>query len=130
MTMLKQIRFPALMSCLGILLLGAGCESGDNPDPEHALRIDPSEVRFSQQTTTVTLRAVNGRPPYLWRVSDENMGKITGVPEDAGEKPTAVAEVNYQRVPGETGVNTVTVIDRRGWSATARMIAPAPGDLP
>ena len=118
----------ALLATLVVAFLGMGCESseGEMPDAAEALRLDPAEATVEPGGAAVTLRVVNGRPPYRWQVADATQGALTGVP-GGNDAPvwTEVNEVNYRAAADADGVNTVTVTDKRGWSATSRMrIAP------
>ena len=114
----------ALMLALSLLV--SGCEDSSIPDADDAIRLEPAQLTFSRDSMTARLRIVNGQPPYIWRVADATMGKLTGLPADAATVPTHIAEANYERFEGAVGVNTVTVYDKRGWSATSRLTAPAP----
>lgn len=90
------------------LLLTTGCEK-DLPSGA-SFRIEPERVVLTTQSA-VALTAVGGEAPLQWRVTDTNLGAVSG----GGET------VTYTRNEAE-GANSVEVTDARGWVAAARVI--------
>lgn len=105
--------------------LSAGCESGEDAsaNADDAPRVEPAEVSLQPGGAGVPLRVVNGRPPFLWQVVDAELGSLSGTATNAaGSQGWSYAvEVTYTPEPGVFGVNTVTVTDKRGWSASSRL---------
>lgn len=84
-----------------------GCDNSDST-ADADFYVDPADAVATVSSPTVVLTAVGGLEPYTWTVSDSTLGAVTG----------SGPAVTYTRTGGN-GVNTVTVTDERGWTASA-----------
>lgn len=106
-----------LAACLAHL---AGCETNsdvsgtEDGSGDPAFSISPSAVTLRVGDTTVKLSAVGGVAPFAWRVSDATLGTV---PADIDTRA-----VTYTSTGVKEGINTVTVTDDQGWSASALII--------
>ena len=92
--------------CMGAAL-AAGCDSSD--EAEATLTISPSAVYLAAgKVSVVTFTAAGGDGDYAWSLGETNLGEIFVADETAIYKSTTNA-----------GLNTVTVADEDGASATA-----------
>ena len=101
---------------LGVMLFfAAGCEDNAVPDtlneadPVGALTITPS-ASIGLDETYAVFTARGGTPPYSWTISDTSLGSIP---------QTDASTITYTRSGTTLGANTITVIDRNSWAATA-----------
>jgi ABC-type glycerol-3-phosphate transport system substrate-binding protein len=99
-------------------LAPAGCDSDSDDDlTGDEIYIKPASYTFkSADDKTVTLSVYGAKPPFQWRVSDPDMGTITGVTVNTN---TYTGTANYTRTPNMYGINTVFVIDARQWRASS-----------
>ncbi len=128
MSMKRTVKL-GLWSVCGTLLLLAlgGCDSDDNLTGDE-IYIKPASYTFrSLEDKVVTLSVHGAKPPFQWRVSDANMGTISGV---AADEDTFTGAANYTRTESSYGVNMVIVTDSRGWQASAVMNVPERLDEP
>jgi hypothetical protein len=96
-----------LVAGAGLMLIAAGCESGDGT--ESPVTVAPETVTMQAGgTETVVLEASGGLAPYGWTVSDTTLGTV------ASSSQVAV----YTRT-AESGVNIVTATDTNGYSGRA-----------
>lgn len=104
------------VTCGLILFFAAGCEDNTVPDtlnhadPVGALTISPSSVMIGADETFAVFTANGGTPPYSWSVSDSTLGSVP---------QTDASTVTYTRTGTTLGANTVRVVDRNSWVASA-----------
>ena len=105
-----------LAAVTALLAATTGCEN-DNDLSGDEMYLSPSSYRFGRTNDTVVSFGVHGAVlPVQWSVSDTSLGRVTGV---AMDEDVMVTAANYEREPGQWGVNTVIVRDARGWQASA-----------
>ncbi|MCX7592109.1 MAG: hypothetical protein N2255_10835 [Kiritimatiellae bacterium] len=89
-----------------------GCDDADELAGA-VFRIEPEQAILVEPGDTVILQAVGGEEPFRWTVSDGGLGSVT--------TGSVGRVVTYTRA-GSNGANVVTVMDSRGWTATATII--------
>ena len=90
-----------------MIFIIAACESGSEI-AEDAFRIEPKTHNLPMSQETLTLKAVGGKEPFTWRISDDTLGTLTGV--------TNARHVTYTR-NAKNGTQTVEVTDKNTWTA-------------
>ncbi len=94
------------VSLFGFCLL-TGCESSSSLTGSEFF-IDPPIVTLASSDEAFTMTAVGGEEPMTWSVSDAALGTVT----------TNGRSVVYART-ALNGVNIVTVVDAKTWTATS-----------
>ena len=101
------------------LLLGlclSGCEEGSSLTGGEFF-IDPPAVTLASTDEALTLTAVGGEEPFVWSVADETFGTVT----------TNGRSVVYARTAA-SGVNIVTLVDAKTWTASCTITQLGPDD--
>jgi len=97
-----------LLTAIGLVLMG--CDHDDDVSGE-TFELQPRTVTMIATEPTVELHIIGGVDPFVWTVSDDTRGTISG----------SGRHVTYTRT-ADNGVNTARVTDRRGFSSTCTIV--------
>ena len=74
--------------------------------------ISPGAVALNPSQPTAVFKAENGTAPYIWNVSQPQLGLVPQTSSDS---------VTYSRTTN-IGINVISVTDHHGWTAQAQVI--------
>lgn len=96
-------------AALSAALFIIGCESGSDKSSD-SFKIEPAAHNLTLEEATLTLKAVGGKEPLTWKISDTTLGTLTGT--------NNARNVTYTRNTKE-GTQTIEVSDANTWTANA-----------